>query len=175
MSLSLEGLLRCLLLFFFFFFLRTQVVCCESNGFESLLWVPSPAVPSQAKREWFRFDYKIVLKQSLNSSLFFLLLLLLKSDNRTGSHERFIQRRHKQRSTYPSKIKHHLRLILFLSLIFFFFFFHSNIYKGLSPAGLLFMGDWEWDSVQCHQWGSYFDQSHSAWRGRNWRHRDWKF
>lgn len=89
-------------LILFFLFLQTQVVCCESNGFESLLWVPSPAVPSQAKREWFRFDYKIVLKQSLNSSwAVFFLLLLLRSDNRTGSHGRFIQRRHKQRSTYP--------------------------------------------------------------------------
>lgn len=87
-------------LILFFLFLQTQVVCSESNGFESLLWVPSPAVPSQAKREWFRFDYKIVLKQSFNSYWAVFFLLLLRSDNRTGSHGRFIQRRHKQRSTY---------------------------------------------------------------------------
>lgn len=119
--------------------------------------------PPQAKRERFRFDYNFssgetqLLLDSFSSSF------SLKVSTEPGNSDVWFQEDKNSTSLTAKRLKHYFKWILFLSLIFFF---QTNIYKVLSPAGSLFTGEWEWDSVQCHQRGSCFDQCCSARRSR---------
>lgn len=87
----------------------------------------------------------------------------LKVSTEPGNSDVWFQEDKNSASLTAKRLKHYFKWILFLSLIFFF---QTNIYKVLSPAGSLFTGEWEWDSVQSHQRGSCFDQCCSARRSR---------